>query len=229
MKKKVEMPDATNTVLNDKEVALIIQSLVKEAIKKGYKKTDFMNAISQTWNDMIPKKDNHIQPTDDEINFFEKVEMFFAEYSEPFIRRIAWRDAGSDWSKKNTIEEKVNNPKYVKYVFDSLILFTKCAYVTFCREDSITLRSIEKYSTRIFGCHCSVNMKDIYAISRALDDIMYAEKERPVYVQNFSERVYANRIESNHMYQEFIKEFSYRRGELPTLSLKLIWAISTYY
>lgn len=235
MKEMVKKPDAAEIVLNDKEITLIIRRLIEEAIQNSYNKTSVMNAMSQIWNDMMPKKEEtKLQLTADEQAFFEKVDKFFSEYGQAFITRISWRENGSNWENMRKIEEKVHDADYARHILDSIRIFTKSVYCTFCREDTITFANIDKYSMKLFSSKCMLGMSDMYPISCALEDLIFIGDNKPVYVLKAEDRaryenIYSLLIERNEKYCKFIEKYSYRRTKLASVAMMLIWIISTYY
>lgn len=224
MKEMVKKTDSTQIVLDDKELTLIIQRMIEDAIQKKYRKTYVMNAISQTWSNMIPKeKIKLLELTSDEQNFFEKVDMFFSEYGQAFVTRVNWFENGLRWQNRKEIEKN-----YEKHILDSLIMFAKSAFCTFCREDTITLANIKKYNMQLFGRKYVLPI-DLYPIRCALDDLFVVDG-KPFYVlKKDCKNIYSFSIERNENYQQFIKKYSYRRTELTQITMKLIWIISSYY
>ena len=107
MKERVEKFGPTETVLRDNELMLGIQQIIEDAIKKGYKKSWVINAISQRWRDMIPMQEkDKLELTDDEKSFFEKVDKFYSNYGQAFVMRASWRENKSNWENRDKIEEK---------------------------------------------------------------------------------------------------------------------------
>lgn len=235
MKEMVKKPDATEIVLDDKELTSIIRRMIEEAIQKGYNKTSVMNAMSQMWRDMVSKNEKiKLELTIDEQAFFEKVDMFFSEYGQAFVTRISWRENGSNWENMRKIEEKVHDADYARHILDSIRMFTKSVYCTFCREDTITFANIEKYSMNLFSSKCMLGMSYMYPISCALEDLIFIGDNKPVYVLKAEDRaryenIYSLLIERNEKYCKFIEKYSYRRTELASVAMMLIWIVSTYY
>ncbi|MBQ9314512.1 MAG: hypothetical protein IJ220_05915 [Clostridia bacterium] len=232
MKERVEKFGPTEIVLRDNELMLGIQQIIEDAIKKGYKKSWVINAISQRWRDMIPMQEkDKLELTDDEKSFFEKVDKFYSDYGQAFVMRASWRENKSNWENRDKIEEKANDTCYKKRILDSLRIATKSIYCIFCREDTITLQKIEQYNKKLFGfIH---GLLDPYTINCALDDL-YLVDDMPIYILEEKERrkyenIYAFTIECNENYREFCKKYSYRNTELNRAAMQLIWIISTYY
>ncbi|MBR3209538.1 MAG: hypothetical protein IKF82_04645 [Bacilli bacterium] len=231
MKEMAKKPDAMEIVLDDKKLTPIIRRMIEEAIQKGYNKTSVMNAMSQMWRDMVPKNEKiKLELTIDEQAFFEKVDMFFSEYGQAFVRRVSWKENDLNWQNRGKIEEKVHNSDYAKHILDSLIMFTKSVFCTFCREDTITLANIKKYNMELFG-RKYVLPCDLYPISCALDDLFVVDGNNLVYVleKKDYENIYSFSIERNERYRQFIEKYSYRSTNLTKIAMKLIWIVSTYY
>lgn len=228
MKERKEEFDPTTIILSDENFNLAIRSLIEDAIKKGYLKTNVMNIISQTWRDMIPKQEKtKSEPTTEEQAFFEKADKFFLEFGKVFVVRMYWQKIDYDWQNRENYKEE-----YAKNVLDSLTKFTKSVFCTFCREEKMTLANIRKYNMEL-GEMMYIGYQDFYPINCALDDLYVIDKKL-VCAQDFKERkkyknIYSYSIERNEDFQNFIKKFSFRRSDLTNVAMKLIWVISTQF
>lgn len=236
MKERVEKLYSTEIVLKDNELMLGIQQIIEDAIKKGYKKSWVINAISQRWRDMIPMQErDKLELTDDEKAFFEKVDKFYSDYGQAFVMRASWQYYKSNWQNRDKIEKLAEDPCFRKRVLDSLKVTTKSMYCVFCREDTITLQKIEKYNAKLF------DYKDIfydsYIINCALNDLFLIDdmliyilggEERRKYEKTYG-NIYAFSIECNKNFREFCEKYSYRNTERNRAAMQLIWIISTYY
>lgn len=220
MKERVEKIDATEIVLSDNELMPGIQKLIEDAIKKGYKKSWVINAISYRWRDMAPKQEKtELEFTDDEKAFFEKIDKFFSDYGQAFVMRASWRVNDSNWQNRDEIEKLAQAPDYIETILNMMRTSTKSMYCIFCREDTITLQKIEKYNKKLFGF--LYGLWDPYFINCALNDLFLVD-DMPVYTLDSDERskYYLHTIENNEKYWNFIKKYSYRNTKLNRVAMK---------
>ena len=233
MKRRVKKPDATEIILGDKELTLIIRRMIQEAIQKGYCKTSVMKVISSIWRDMVPKKERTMmEPSAEEQIFFDKVDKFYEEYGIAFVTRACWIKCDFSWQNKEKINQMVNNPEFARIVLDSLRMFTKSVYCTFCREESFTREKIKKYSYELFG-YKKMLYSNLYGTKCALDDLYLFGEERPIYIIESEElakyqNIFSYTIDANESYREFVAKYSYKKTDLTRVAMELIWLIDTY-
>ncbi len=233
MKERKNSDVSLNRVLNDADLMVKIQSVIEDAVGKGYTKTPVMHALSQKWQDMNQdEKEKVYVITDEDMAFFEKIDKFYSDYGQAFVLRTSWRECGARWEDRKKIEEKAQSSRFQKRVLDSLKVATKSIYCIFRTGGSFTLKKIERFNRELFGCRFA--SFDAYVVDSAISDL-YFYKSMPVYESyNFeTERIYDQGyvfcIDNNASFCAFVEQHPCRNTLLNMAALKLIWIISTYY
>ena len=85
MKEKGSKPDAPEIILNDEEARQIIQSLIKVACDKDYKRNDLLKAIIHEWKATVPVPVPEYKFTDDERAFAKKVDQLLKNMAEKYL------------------------------------------------------------------------------------------------------------------------------------------------
>ena len=209
------------------------EEIVNRSVKKGYYKTDVLYVISNTWNESKSKCRRTIKLTDEEKAFFDKAENFVTKYGEEIFKRELWERMSPERRRHEDMERSAKEHPYKeRFIFD-LLIYIKCVYCVFLREESITLKQLRKYSNELFGERTSVPCNE-YTLEKILDDFIFIEETEPIYDFSGEKRkLYENwstfRSKRLVHYEEFVAKYKFRSSALNRASMRIIWLISTYY
>ena len=164
------------TILSDNDFMMEVKELINRAANNGYAKTYVLKVISNTWKDVIPnneQEEGEFELTDDEKEFFDKVDKFFAEFGEDLVKLTVRYIKNLTWPsvKKDIIN--LNSPDKKRKFTDSLIMLTKCIYCIFSRKTTFTRKDIQQFGQKIFNCKFEIC--DPYILNFALDDLFFAD------------------------------------------------------
>ena len=214
-----------------------IESLVKEMMRLGFKKTDAMQLISNTWNRGIKQKlkCNLLQMTEEEKEFSEKVDRFVHEYGEYFVGRALsehYRNSGRYFFTEDILSEAKVWTLYDDIIY-ALSIYLKIVYVVFRRESSITQEHLRNYSKQIFGVSSSLPCQSAITLEDFLDDFIFVDDGKPICDPFKKKRKdhdgYRHFCSKDLEYHEFANQYKIRSVPLNRASLKLIWLIETYF
>ena len=136
--------NATEIILNDKEMEVIIRELITKAVEKGYRKTNITKAIVNMWDFEFPLENMKYEPNEDELEFWHKVKKFIESYGalllDDYNRRLR------EFYKQNGYNRRRNI-----CFLNSIEKIICVSYSIFIREESITKSNIEKYGHDITG------------------------------------------------------------------------------
>ena len=233
MKEEEKTTDPKKIIMNDGELMASIEEIVNRSVKKGYKKTDVFDVISNTWKKSKPKYQCAINLTDEEKVFFDKAENFVTKYGEELFKSSLWERMSPENRKYEDIERIAKEHFYKERFISDLRIYIKCVYCVFLREKSITRKQLRKYSNELFGEKTSVPF-DEYTLEIILDDFIFIEETEPIYDFSGEKRkLYENwstfRSKCLVHYEEFVAKYKFRNSALNRASMRIIWLISTYY
>ena len=209
------------------------EEIVNRSVKKGYYKTDVLYVISNTWNESKSKCRRTIKLTDEEKAFFDKAENFVTKYGEEIFKRELWERMSPERRRHEDMERSAKEHPYKeRFIFD-LLIYIKCVYCVFLREESITLEHLRKYSKELFDKRTSVPCNEA-TLEKTLDDFIFIEETEPIYDFSGEKRkLYENwstfRSKCLVHYEEFVAKYKFRSTALNRASIRIIWLISTYY
>ena len=124
------------------------------------------------------------------------------------------------------------HPYKERFIFD-LLIYIKCVYCVFLREESITLEHLRKYSKELFDKRTSVPCNEA-TLEKTLDDFIFIEENEPIYDYSGEKRrqyEHWSTFRSKRLkhYEEFVAKYKFRSTALNRASIRIIWLISTYY
>lgn len=215
-----------------------IESLVKEMMRLGFKKTDAMQLISNTWNLVINQqlRENLLQMTEQEEEFCKKVDRFVQEYGDYFVGRVLLEDYRrlKPYPYTKTILNIAKNWDEHDFIIEGFTIYLKTVYVVFIRELSITQEKLRLYSQRMWGTRSDI----AYLYTKTLEDFLYdfifVNGEKPICDPFNEKRNDYDEYQSFHSkgvkeFNEFAENYKFRSVPLNRASLKLIWLIETYF
>ena len=233
MKEKKKTTDPKEIIMNDRGLMASIEEIVKRSVEKGYYKTDVLSVIGNTWNELKFRCRSTIKLTDEEKAFFDKAENFVTKYGEEIFKRELWERMSPERRRHENMERRAKEHPYKERFISDLLIYIKCVYCVFLREESITLKQLRKYSNELFGERTSVPCSE-YTLEKILDDFIFIEETEPIYDFSGEKRkLYENwstfRSKRLVHYEEFVAKYKFRSSALNRASMRIIWLISTYY
>ena len=233
MKEKEKTTDPKEIIMNDRGLMASIEEIVKRSVEKGYYKTDVLYVISNTWNESKSKCRRTIKLTDEEKAFFDKAENFVTKYGEEIFKRELWERMSPERRRHEDMERSAKEHPYKeRFIFD-LLIYIKCVYCVYLREESITLEHLRKYSKELFDKRTSVPCNEA-TLEKTLDDFIFIEENEPIYDYSGEKRrqyEHWSTFRSKRLkhYEEFVAKYKFRSTALNRASIRIIWLISTYY
>ena len=233
MKEKEKTTDPKEIIMNDRGLMASIEEIVKRSVEKGYYKTDVLDVINHTWKKSKPKCQCAINLTDEEKAFFDKAENFVTKYGEEIFKRELWERMSPERRRHENMERRAKEHTYKERFISDLLIYIKCVYCVFLREESITLEHLRKYSKELFGKRTSVPCNED-TLEKTLDDFIFIEENEPIYdYSGEKRRQYEHwstfRSKRLEHYEEFVAKYKFRSSALNRASIRIIWLISTYY
>ena len=226
MKEKGSKPDAPEIILNDEEARQIIQSLIKVACDKDYKRNDLLKAIIHEWKATVPVPVPEYKFTDDERAFAKKVDQLFEEYGREILSVY---DSVSRYDHLKC----GNKPDVIEHMTKHFKILLCAAYCNFCRNDSITREDIRIYAVKLMGTKANywASNDDVKTLNELFYHFSYTmgNNERPIFCKDVSIIPSKNHLSFNKDYTEFMDKFVYTNRDLVKGVLSAIWFIQTYY
>ena len=206
---------ATDIILNDKEMEVLINSLVQKAHGSGACVTHLNRAISTIWQEQF-----HVEFKPKELNrkenaFAKKVKNFLAYYENDLIMHT----------------RKFYNRHYSSFNKDSFYQLLCSIYGTFENEDNVTKELIVSYAKE-HGFknpyYCNF-MGDIRFLYDFISEHLYFEHpaDIPVYSEKYVGAKHS--IVSVTEYNNFSKQFVLRNTKTCKTAVSIIWLIERFF
>ena len=209
------LDQATDIILNDKEMEVLVKQLVQKAHDKGACVSHLNKAISTIWQEQFHVEFKPKELTEAEKSFAKKVEKFLAHYENDFIKHT------DKLAKRSCIYFKKN-------YFYQLI----CAiYGTFESKDTITKELIVNYAKEhgfkdpYFCCF----MSDITFLYTFISDHLRFSQDNqlPVYSEEWVG--FDHSITSVKTYNDFSNQFVLSSTKTCKTAVRVIWLIKTFF
>ena len=142
MTKKRPRASYAEAILKDPKLFSIIRELIQEASNGGYPCSSICYVLTKQWNQCFPTSSKDNKPTIDSnaLHFFSKVDNFFKDLGEFFIREFLFEEKGNIISD---IAYRVKDTPYGQTLVDSWKVFTKSAYIALTINGRISVDSIK--------------------------------------------------------------------------------------
>ena len=209
-------PDqATDIILNDKEMEVLINQLVQKAHSSGACVTHLNRAISSVWQEQF-----HVEIKTKKLNkkekiFAEKVKKFLDHYENDLIMYT----------------KKVYNWSYSNFDKDTFFQLLCSIYGIFENENTITKELILKYAKehgfkKPYYC---IFMKDISFLYDFISDHLHFQPDNniPVYSEECISSTHS--ITSVKEFNDFSKQLVVSNTKTCKTSVRAIWLIKTFF
>ena len=206
---------STDIILNDKEMEVLINQIVKKAHSSGACVTHLNKAISSVWQEQF-----HVEIKPKELNKKEKA---FAKKVEKFL----------DYYENGLVchTRKVYNSHYSSFNKASFYQLLCSIYGIFENEDNITKELILKYAKehgfkKTYYC---IFMKDISFLYEFISDHLHFQPDNniPVYSEECVSSTHS--ITSVKEYNDFAKQLVVSNTKTCKTSVRVIWLIETFF
>lgn len=206
---------ATDIILNDKEMEELVKQLVQKAHDSGACVTHLNRAISSVWQEQFNVEFKPKELNKKEKTFAKKVKNFLDHYENDLIMYT----------------NKIYNKRYGNFNKDTFFQLLCSMYGTFENEDTITKELIIKYAKE-HGFknpyYCNF-MKDISFLYDFISDHLYFQANNGIPVYSEKWVGYNHSITSANEYNDFAKQFVLRNTKTFKTAVRIIWLIERFF
>ena len=229
MKKReiAEKPNslATNNIILDDEMKILIRELVHKANEKGYRKSFFCKTVSEIWGEEIqaPVKICK-QMIEDEKAFAEKIKKFW-EYYEDAIFYAKYRS--SKYREEKLIPKEDTDKR--KWIYDLYYPELCSLYIAFQREDKLNQAIVIKYCKEYFGSCEGMISYIVSMLDKLFYEYMYfyEDQDMPEFKEDYS--IGKTNIEYNQEFQQFRDQYEFAKIKINRVALAFVWFLERYF
>ena len=205
-----------DVIFEDEEMVPLFRAIIEKGKEKRYNRSHIVQALLAEWSrvDSISRRIRE-NPTEEEIDFWEKANMFVDDYSEEILT------AYNKYHREPHLDD-------LSVVSDNIKNIICAAYCLFCRDDTITEFGIEKYAERVIGV-CVYDISDtVYTLGLLIQfeiefDYHTHSPIKGGYVKN---QIRPYDIPSH---TKFFSKYKFKSTRLARSVLSIVWFIETYY
>lgn len=219
----VEITTATNIILNDKELEVLVRQLVKRTHEKGSSMTQLNKAINTIWKEEFSVEKEEDKLTADEESFMKKTEIFLKHYQMDLI------DLYNESQKNKRCIIRESDLLRKSNFFERYYQIISSIYAVFEREEKINQSKIVKFAKEHFGFRYNLIGDECDLLHRFVYNHLCfnTNDELPGYSRLYVG--YNNSISKVKEFVEFKAQYKCSRAQINETVIAMVWIIQKYF